>query len=217
MNICLSGILTVMLIVTNLLISFLALIAWNWSIKEEGKMYAFEKESIPITLGMVLLFLVLSIKQVPFSIVRAMSVWVLFIIYLPMVASDIQTHTIPKRYAIAFPILASATIAVYQQSLQFGMMTVLMFLLTIILVTIAALFLYEIPSVFNGFGYADFVGFAEMITLGFALRVEPVMLCISLIVLSLCALLFGNRKKGYAFVPVLLLAVPLGMLMGYMI
>lgn len=205
--------LTITLTVT-ILISFLTLLAWIWACKKEGKQYAMSKESIPVTIGVALLFGLL-ITKVPYSVVQKMAVGVLFIIFLPMIVSDIQTYSIPKRYALLFPVLLSGTIGMYYISFDIALLFALLFTVCITITTLSALLLYMIPAVFDGVGYADFVGFAEMVVMAIAFDITPVHLCASILICSVATLLLNKDKRHFAFVPVFLMSIPLGMLFAY--
>lgn len=205
--------LTITLTVT-ILISFLTLLVWIWACKKEGKQYAMRKESIPVTIGVALLFGLL-ITKVPYSVVQKMAVGVLFIIFLPMVVSDIQTYTIPKRCALLFPVLLSSAIGMYYMSFDIAVLFVLLFAVSITIATLSALLLYMIPAVFDGVGYADFVGFAEMAVMAIAFDITPVHLCAGILICSVATILLNRKKRHYAFVPVFLMSIPLGMLFAF--
>ena len=167
--------LTITLTVT-ILITLFSLLTWIWSIKEEGNEYGFKKKDIPVTIGVALLFMILVIK-VPYSIVQKMALWVLFIVMMPMIIADINTYTIPKRYALAFPLLLSSVIGMYYMSFEVALIYALLFMISIVVITVIAMCLYLIPAVYKNFGYADFVGLAEMLVLGIAFDISPLLLC----------------------------------------
>ena len=205
--------LTITLTVT-ILITLFSLLTWIWSIKEEGNEYGFKKKDIPVTIGVALLFMILVIK-VPYSIVQKMALWVLFIVMMPMIIADINTYTIPKRYALVFPLLLSSVIGMYHMSFEVALIYALLFMISIVAITIIAMCLYSIPAVYKNFGYADFVGLAEMLVLGIAFDISPLLLCMSMTVLSLGLIVIYHKKKMYPFVPVLLLVVPFGLLVSF--
>ena len=129
--------LTITLTVT-ILITLFSLLTWIWSVKEEGNEYGFKKKDIPVTIGVALLFMILVIK-VPYSIVQKMALWVLFIVMMPMIIADINTYTIPKRYALVFPILLSSVIGIYYMSFEVAFIYALLFMISIVVITVIAM------------------------------------------------------------------------------
>ena len=213
MNSVIIRMLTITLTVT-ILMSFLTLLSWIWVCKKEGKQYAMSKESIPVAIGVALLFGLL-ITKVSYSVVQKMAVGVLFIIFLPMIVSDIQTYSIPIRYALLFPVLLAGAIGMYYMSFDIALLFMLLFAVCITIATLSALLLYMIPAVFDGVGYADFVGFAEMVVLAIAFDIAPIHLCASILICSVSTLLLNKDKRHFAFVPVFLMSIPLGMLFAF--
>ena len=205
--------LTIPLTVT-ILITLFSLLTWFWSVKEEGIEYGFKKKDIPVTIGVALLFMILLI-EVPYSIVQKMALWVLFITMMPMIIADINTYTIPKRYALIFPLLLSGVIGMYYMSFEIALIFVLLFMISIVVITVIAMCLYTIPAVYKSFGYADFVGLAEMLVMAIGFDLNPLLLCVSMAVLSLGLIAIYHKKKMYPFVPVLLLVVPFGLLVSF--
>ena len=101
-------------------------------------------------------------------------------------------------------------------SFEVAFIYALLFMISIVVITVIAMCLYLIPAVYKNFGYADFVGLSEMFVLGVAFDMSPLLLCMSMAVLSLGLIAIYHKKKMYPFVPVLLLVVPFGLLVSFL-
>ena len=104
----------------------------------------------------------------------------------------------------------------YYMSFEVALIYALLFMISIVVITVIAMCLYLIPAVYKSFGFADFVGLAEMLVLGIAFDMSPLLLCMSMTVLSLDVIVIYHKKKMYPFVPVLLLVVPFGLLVSFL-